>query len=172
MPAPTIGVYVSLDDGAHWQPLQRNLPTAWVRDLLVHGNDLIAATQGRAIWVLDDVAPLRQVGRRCARTAHLFTPPRPCACARTRTTTRRCRRRTDRPESADRRASSTTGSGDSASRVELEIRDASGRLRAPLRKRRRRRQAGGRALLRGGLARARTGAGGDAGMHRFVWDLR
>ncbi|MBL6749845.1 MAG: hypothetical protein ISP90_04950, partial [Nevskia sp.] len=55
------GVYVSLDDGAHWQPLQLNLPAAWVRDLLVHGNDLIAATQGRAIWVLDDVSPLRQL---------------------------------------------------------------------------------------------------------------
>ena len=53
------GVYVSLDDGDHWQPLQLNLPQAWVRDLLVHGNDLIAATQGRAIWVLDDVSPLR-----------------------------------------------------------------------------------------------------------------
>lgn len=54
------GVYVSFDDGDHWQPLQQNLPQAWVRDLLVHGNDLIAATQGRAIWVLDDVTPLRQ----------------------------------------------------------------------------------------------------------------
>ncbi len=54
------GVFVSFDDGDHWQSLQRNLPTAWVRDLLVHGNDLIAGTQGRAIWVLDDVTPLRQ----------------------------------------------------------------------------------------------------------------
>ncbi|MCK9386701.1 MAG: hypothetical protein M0Q15_18985 [Nevskia sp.] len=54
------GVYVSLDDGDHWQPLQLNLPQAWVRDLLVKGNDLIAATQGRAIWLLDDLSPLRQ----------------------------------------------------------------------------------------------------------------
>ncbi len=54
------GVYVSFDDGDHWQPLQLNLPQAWVRDLLVHGNDLIAATQGRALWVLDDLSPLRQ----------------------------------------------------------------------------------------------------------------
>lgn len=54
------GVFVSFDDGDHWQPLQKNLPQAWVRDLLVHGNDLIAATQGRALWVLDDLSPLRQ----------------------------------------------------------------------------------------------------------------
>jgi len=54
------GVYVSFDDGDHWQPMQLNLPQAWVRDLLVHGDDLIAATQGRALWVLDDLSPLRQ----------------------------------------------------------------------------------------------------------------
>ena len=70
-----IGVYVSFDDGDHWQPLQRNLPVAWVRDLLVHGNDLIAATQGRAIWMLDDVTPLRQFDAGIARAdAHLFAP--------------------------------------------------------------------------------------------------
>ena len=67
------GVYVSLDDGDHWQPLQLNLPQAWVRDLLVHGNDLIAATQGRALWVLDDVSPLREMAGLAAET-HLFKP--------------------------------------------------------------------------------------------------
>jgi photosystem II stability/assembly factor-like uncharacterized protein len=70
-----IGVYVSFDDGTHWQPLQRNLPVAWVRDLLVHGNDLIAATQGRAIWLLDDVTPLRQMAdARMHDGAFLFAP--------------------------------------------------------------------------------------------------
>jgi photosystem II stability/assembly factor-like uncharacterized protein len=70
-----VGVYVTFDDGDHWQPLQRNLPVAWVRDLLVHGNDLIAATQGRAIWVLDDVTPLRQLDANIARAdAHLYAP--------------------------------------------------------------------------------------------------
>ena len=69
------GAYVSFDDGAAWQPLQGNLPTAWVRDLLVHGDDLIAATQGRAIWALDDVAPLREMNAALAREpAHLFAP--------------------------------------------------------------------------------------------------
>ena len=49
------GVFVSLDDGAKWQPLQSNLPTAWVEDLQVHGDDLVAATNGRALWILDGV---------------------------------------------------------------------------------------------------------------------
>ncbi len=69
------GVYVSLDDGGAWQPLQLNLPTAWVRDLAVHGDDLIAATQGRAIWVLDDVTPLRQLAPSLIQQPlHLFAP--------------------------------------------------------------------------------------------------
>ena len=51
------------------------MPTAWVRDLLVHGDDLVAATQGRAIWVLGDLALLRQLAAGGAPPqAHLFTP--------------------------------------------------------------------------------------------------
>jgi hypothetical protein len=69
------GVYVSFDDGAHWAALQQNLPNAWVTDLLVHGDDLIAATEGRSIWVLDDVAPLREIaGGLPNAPAHLFAP--------------------------------------------------------------------------------------------------
>jgi len=69
------GVYVSFDDGEHWQSLQNNLPEAWITDLLVHGDDLIAATEGRAIWVLDDVTPLRQIASGTAsESAHLFAP--------------------------------------------------------------------------------------------------
>ncbi|MGH8318502.1 MAG: WD40/YVTN/BNR-like repeat-containing protein [Steroidobacteraceae bacterium] len=69
------GVYVSFDDGDHWRSLRLNLPKARVNDLLVHGDDLIAATQGRAIWVLDDVTPLRQLSTAVlAAPAHLFAP--------------------------------------------------------------------------------------------------
>ncbi|HEX6614535.1 MAG TPA: hypothetical protein VF022_11780, partial [Rhodanobacteraceae bacterium] len=69
------GAFVSFDDGTHWQPLQLNLPTVWVRDLLVHDNDLIAATQGRAIWILDDLSPLRQWNANIAsQPQHLFKP--------------------------------------------------------------------------------------------------
>jgi hypothetical protein len=55
------GVYVSFNDGARWEPLQLNLPRASVRDLRVHGNDLIAATHGRAFWAIDDISILRQL---------------------------------------------------------------------------------------------------------------
>jgi photosystem II stability/assembly factor-like uncharacterized protein len=54
------GIYVSFDDGGHWQPLQLNLPVTSVRDLIVHGEDLVIATHGRSFWILDDIAPLRQ----------------------------------------------------------------------------------------------------------------
>ncbi len=67
-------VYVSFDDGAHWQPLSLNLPTTWYRDLLVHDGDLITATQGRGIWILDDVEPLREAAAVAAQPAHLFAP--------------------------------------------------------------------------------------------------
>ena len=69
------GVYVSFDDGDHWQSLQLNLPTASVRDLAIQGRDLIAATHGRSFWILDDLTPLRQVSDSMLRDqAHLFTP--------------------------------------------------------------------------------------------------
>ena len=55
-----LGAYVSFDDGDHWQSLQLNLPTVSVHDLVIHGDDLVAATHGRAFWILDDIAPLRQ----------------------------------------------------------------------------------------------------------------
>jgi len=54
------GIYVSFDDGDHWQSLQLNLPAASVRDLAIHGNDLVIATHGRSFWILDDITPLRQ----------------------------------------------------------------------------------------------------------------
>jgi photosystem II stability/assembly factor-like uncharacterized protein len=54
------GVYVSWDDGEHWQSLQLNLPVTGVRDLAIHGDDLLIATFGRAFWILDNITPLRQ----------------------------------------------------------------------------------------------------------------
>jgi photosystem II stability/assembly factor-like uncharacterized protein len=54
------GMYVSFDDGASWQSLQLNLPIVPITDLAVRDDDLIAATQGRAFWILDDLTPLQQ----------------------------------------------------------------------------------------------------------------
>jgi photosystem II stability/assembly factor-like uncharacterized protein len=70
-----LGVYVSFDDGASWQSLQRNLPVAPVYDLAVKDGDLVAATHGRSFWVLDDVALLHQLGDAVrGADAHLFAP--------------------------------------------------------------------------------------------------
>jgi photosystem II stability/assembly factor-like uncharacterized protein len=67
------GVYFSLDDGAHWRSLQRNLPMSSMRDLVVRDNDLIVATHGRSFWVLDDISPLREWSSNVANEdAHLF----------------------------------------------------------------------------------------------------
>ena len=69
------GVYVSFDDGAHWQSLQLNLPVTSVRDIVVHGDDVAIATHGRSFWVLDDVAPLRQSAAALAAGGeYLFAP--------------------------------------------------------------------------------------------------
>jgi photosystem II stability/assembly factor-like uncharacterized protein len=56
-----LGIYVSLDDGDDWQPLQLNLPVSSVRDMTIHGDDLVIATHGRAFWILDNITPLRQI---------------------------------------------------------------------------------------------------------------
>jgi hypothetical protein len=69
------GVFVSFDDGDHWQPLQANLPTTSVRDLVIHGDDLVVATHGRSFWILDDIAPLRQITPQIVQsTSWLFQP--------------------------------------------------------------------------------------------------
>ena len=70
-----LGVYFSVDDGAHWQPLQLNLPPAPVHDLVVKSGDLVAATHGRSFWILDDLSPLRQAaGVRVDELSHLYRP--------------------------------------------------------------------------------------------------
>jgi photosystem II stability/assembly factor-like uncharacterized protein len=68
-------VYVSFDEGDHWQPLQLNLPHTSMRDLAIHGDDLIVATHGRSFWILDDITPLRQWSSEWSQaSAHLFAP--------------------------------------------------------------------------------------------------
>ncbi|HKW90129.1 MAG TPA: hypothetical protein VJN21_15365 [Candidatus Acidoferrales bacterium] len=69
------GIYVSFDNGGHWQSLQLNLPTCSVRDLVVHGDDLDIATYGRSLWILDDVTPLRQASAEAANASVYFYKP-------------------------------------------------------------------------------------------------
>ena len=71
------GMYVSFDDGAHWQIFQLNLPVTPVMDLMVFRKDLLVATQGRSFWILDDLSPLHQVNDAVAKSAAYLFAPRP-----------------------------------------------------------------------------------------------
>jgi photosystem II stability/assembly factor-like uncharacterized protein len=70
-------VYFSIDDGEHWHPLRMNMPASSVRDLVVHDNDLVVGTHGRSIWIMDNMAPLRELAAaRAATSPYLFNPGR------------------------------------------------------------------------------------------------
>jgi photosystem II stability/assembly factor-like uncharacterized protein len=70
-----LGIFFSLDDGEHWQPLDSNLPVASIRDIALHGDDLIVATHGRSFWILDDIEPLREWAEHVEmRDAYLYHP--------------------------------------------------------------------------------------------------
>jgi photosystem II stability/assembly factor-like uncharacterized protein len=66
------GLFVSFDDGDHWQPLQNGLPTTSVRDITVHANDLVIATHGRGFYVMDDIVPLRSLAVNAATATRLY----------------------------------------------------------------------------------------------------
>ena len=168
------GVYVSFDDGDHWQPLQLNLPVTSVRDLDVHGEDLVIATHGRAFWVLDGLAPLRQLDAKVeGAAAWLFKPAdavrfRPAGF-------------TGSPMPQDEAMAANPASGayvdyvlrGAAKQVTLEIRDEKGGLV--------RRYSSADAAPKTDLAkltiapdwvRPPSTLSTAAGMHRFVWPLR
>ncbi|MGA9342888.1 MAG: hypothetical protein WBV61_11245 [Rhodanobacteraceae bacterium] len=167
------GVYVSFDDGDDWQPLQRNLPTAWVRDLLVHGDDLIVATQGRAIWVLDDLAPLRQMSQASAQAvAFLFKPADAYRLRRSEN------RDTPLPPETPLGQNPPNGAiidyalpSAAKTPVVIEIRDGAGKLvrrfasdsKAPWRNADR--------YFGADWIQPQKYPGAEAGAHRFVWDL-
>jgi photosystem II stability/assembly factor-like uncharacterized protein len=74
--ATEYAVWISFDDGAHWQSFQQNLPRVPVSDLTVHDNDLIAATEGRGFWIMDDITPLQQVTPEAAGAKLFLFKPR------------------------------------------------------------------------------------------------
>ncbi|MGB9122533.1 MAG: glycoside hydrolase, partial [Candidatus Angelobacter sp.] len=68
-------VYVSFDDGDHWQSLRLNMAASSVRDVIIKGDDLVAATHGRGFWILDNITPLRQFDQKITSAdAFLFKP--------------------------------------------------------------------------------------------------
>ncbi|MCL4861561.1 MAG: glycosyl hydrolase [Caldilineaceae bacterium] len=70
------GLFVSLDDGAHWRRLQNNLPVVPVYDLMIKGADLVVATHGRSFWILDDITPLRTLAAGPLSTGFYLYQPR------------------------------------------------------------------------------------------------
>lgn len=69
------GMYISFDDGTSWKPFQLNLPTVPITDLTIKNDNLIAATQGRSFWLIDDITPLHQLNDNIAKSNfHLYKP--------------------------------------------------------------------------------------------------
>jgi photosystem II stability/assembly factor-like uncharacterized protein len=168
------GVFVSFDDGDHWQPLQLNLPNCSVRDISVRRGDLVIGTHGRSFWVLDDLSPLRQLdAKTAAASVWLFAPREtvrlnPAGFQGT-------------PEPKDEPSAENPPRGavldyflrvSSASPIAIEILDAGGAVA--------RRYASDDKAEPPDLQRIRVTQdwvpapeppSASAGMHRFVWDL-
>ena len=123
-------VYVSFNDGDHWQSLRLNMAASSVRDLIVKGDDLAVGTHGRGFWILDDITPLRQINDKVTSSeAHLF---RPQTAIRVR-----WNMNTDTPLPPDEPANDNPPDGaiidyylnaSSASPVTLEIQEANGQV--------------------------------------------
>ncbi|HEU5452130.1 MAG TPA: hypothetical protein VFU76_09105, partial [Terriglobales bacterium] len=157
------GVYVSFNDGDSWQSLQMNLPIVPVTDLTLKNGDLLASTQGRAFWVLDDVTPLEQLAG-APSSIQLFKP---------RPAYRAARGRSFGPPSAfDGVVVDYYLAGAPNGPVKLDFLDAAGKLIKSFSSEKRaddsRAQRGrfGAAMARGDVVPA------QAGFNRFVWDMR
>ncbi len=169
-------LWVSFDDGDHWSSLQLNLPHTSMRDLAVHGEDLILATHGRSFWVLDDISPLRQFTAKIAADEAALLKPAPAVRAKRST-------ETDTPIQPDEPTARNPPDGAvldyylarNASRpVTIEIFDSAGVLA------RRVSSTDPPPFTKGELERELIPAywirmtpppSAAAGMHRWIWDL-
>lgn len=172
-------VWTSFDDGDHWQSLQLNLPHTSMRDLWIYQDDLIVATHGRSFWILDDITPLRQLNSSVSNleaVAHLFAPAQ---AYRVRRDTN-----TDTPLPTDEPAGQNPADGaiidyvlppSAEGPVTLEILDSQGQLvrrysstdKPELTQDELERQ-----LIPLYWLRPQRILPANAGMHRWVWDLR
>jgi photosystem II stability/assembly factor-like uncharacterized protein len=167
-------VWVSFDDGDHWQSLQLNLPHTSMRDLWIHEDDLIVATHGRSFWILDDIEPLREAAESLA-DAHLFAPPPAFRMQRDSNT--------DTPLPPDEPAAANPPDGavidyylaqNSSSPVTLEILDERGQLVRKFSSTDQpdvREAALTKQLIPLYWLRPFRSLPAAAGMHRWVWDL-
>jgi photosystem II stability/assembly factor-like uncharacterized protein len=168
-------VWVSLDDGDHWQSLRLNMPATSVRDLVIHEDDLVAGTHGRSFWILDNITPLRQQDANVAGApAHLF---RPQLARRVRWNTN-----TDTPLPPEEPAGKNPPDGAildytlktaEAGPVTLEIFDASGRVLRRFSSADKPEPLDEKEMnVPTYWVRPAQVMSAAAGFHRFVWDLR
>jgi photosystem II stability/assembly factor-like uncharacterized protein len=169
-------VFVSFNDGDNWQPLQLNLPHTSMRDLAIHGDDLIVGTHGRSFWILDDITPLRQVSSEMANASATLYKPQEAVRFR-------WNRNTDTPLPPDTPAGKNPPDGAivdyylaaaSSKPVTLEILDADNHLV-------RRYSSSDKPESLEKIAasnpipmywvRSQQMLSSEAGMHRFVWDM-
>ncbi|MFY9733133.1 MAG: hypothetical protein WAK24_21185, partial [Candidatus Acidiferrales bacterium] len=166
-------VWVSFDDGDHWQSLQLNLPHTSMRDLWIYEDDLILATHGRSFWILDDISPLRQIN---SDTANLLFKPAPAYRIRRSTYT-------DTPMPPDEPAGENPANGAiidyylshaSTGAVTLEIFDSQGKLVRKFSstdKTDQTQEEIAKQLIPLYWIRPQKILAADLGMHRWVWDL-
>ncbi|HMF95729.1 MAG TPA: hypothetical protein VKE96_15620 [Vicinamibacterales bacterium] len=143
------GVYFSLDGGGRWESLQLNLPIVPITDLAVKDNDLIASTQGRAFWILDDVTPLYDLAGAMTTDAQLMAP-RDAVRARRGGFGRAPAGAGQNPPGG---AAVTYWLGRDQD-VAIDIVDAKG------------------TVVKHATNHDRSGPAGSRGLHRFTWDMR
>jgi photosystem II stability/assembly factor-like uncharacterized protein len=167
-------VWMSFDDGEHWQSLRLNMPATSIRDLIIKGDDLIVATHGRGFWILDDITPLRQLNAQTADAdAVLF---KPATAYRVRWDTN-----TDTPIPPDEATAPNPPDGaiidyalksSASGPVTLEIRDSAGKLvREYSSAERPEGPDPATAPVPLYWYRPPQRLSAAAGMHRFLWDL-
>ncbi|MFL5606530.1 MAG: VPS10 domain-containing protein [Gemmatimonadaceae bacterium] len=165
-------VYWSLDDGDHWQSLRLNMPATSIRDLVVKDDDIAVATHGRSFWILDDIAPLRELQPTTLGTdVVLFAPQR--------ATRVRWNRNTDTPIPQEEPAGDNPPDGaildyylkTPADVVTLEILDASGNLVRRFRSSDPVQPPVPGRNIPDYWIRPPQRLANEAGLHRFVWDL-
>lgn len=166
-------VYVSFDDGDHWQSLRGNMPATSIRDLVIKGNDLVLGTHGRSFWILDDITPLRELDAKLASAdVHLFIPQQAWRF--------RWNKNTDTPLPPDEPAGQNPPDGAivhyrlgrDATSVEIEVLDSGGALVRTYSS-----DDPSEPLVEGRNTpdywiRPHQALSAKAGLHRFVWDLR
>jgi photosystem II stability/assembly factor-like uncharacterized protein len=167
--ATELGVFVSFDDGMNWQPLQLNLPAAPVYDLIVKNCDLVVATHGRSFWILDDISPLRQIDARM--TSEDVVLLRPDVAFRVHD-------QNEEVENAANRAGANPKNGAvidyilkvvPTDKITLEILDAKGSL---IRRFASEPRPSSSSTVHPRSPEEAAHLPADAGMNRFVWDLR